>query len=98
MKSCPDIGLVGKVSNSIEALDLIRRPTPDVVIFDLYMPELDSLEVIRYTHQQYPDIKTILISAYRERVYEELVKEEGTLGFIPVANPYLHSLSTVLKR
>ncbi len=42
-----DVEVVGQASNGAEAVDLIERLRPDLVLLDLHMPELDGLGVVR---------------------------------------------------
>ena len=92
-----DFRLVGEVSNGTEALELIPSLMPDLVIADVYMPDPDGLEVVRYVQRNFSDIKAILVSAHEERVYERLAKEEGALAFIPKARLSLDVLRRALK-
>ena len=47
-----------------EALEFIGREAPDVMILDLKMPGLDGMEVLRRVQEEYPSIKTIILSGY----------------------------------
>jgi DNA-binding NarL/FixJ family response regulator len=42
-----DFEVVGTASNGAEALDLLELEHPDVLVLDLFMPELDGFEVLR---------------------------------------------------
>ncbi|MEN6315589.1 MAG: response regulator [Clostridiaceae bacterium] len=74
----------GQAVNGIEAIDLIKRDTPDVVITDIRMPKMDGIELIEYLSVNYPRVKTIIISGYSDieyfksainnRVFEYLLK------------------------
>ncbi len=44
LESEPDITVVGEAPDGRAALDVIRRRTPDVVLMDIRMPELDGLQ------------------------------------------------------
>jgi YesN/AraC family two-component response regulator len=92
-----DFRLIGEVSSGTEALQLIASLHPDLLIADMYMPEPDGLEVVRYVQQHYSGIKAILVSAHEERVYERLAKQEGALAFIPKARLSLEALRQALK-
>lgn len=98
MDHSKDFQLVGEASNGTEAIRLIPSVLPDLVIADMYMPEPDGLEVARYVQHNFSTMKAILVSAYEERVYENLAKEEGALAFIPKARLSLETLRRALQR
>ena len=78
-----DFQVVAEARNGQDAVDLATRLGPDLVIADVYMPEMDGLDVARHIHRELPGTKAILVSAHTQRVYERLAKEEGALAFIP---------------
>jgi two-component system, LytTR family, response regulator len=43
----PELEIVGECGNGADAVAAIRRLTPDLVLLDIHMPELDGLEVVR---------------------------------------------------
>jgi YesN/AraC family two-component response regulator len=97
LNASQDYEVVGEAASGIEALSLIGVVIPDLVIIDEYIPEPDGLEVIRYIREHFPDIETILVSAYHEPVYARLAKEEGALAFIPKIDLSLDLLSRILQ-
>jgi YesN/AraC family two-component response regulator len=97
LENSEDFRLVGEAKTGTEAIYLIPSVLPDLVIADIYMPEPDGLEVARYVKRHFSGVKAILVSAYEERVYERLAKEEGALAFIPKARLSLDALRQALK-
>ena len=89
--------LVGEAKNGSEAIQLIDKLVPDLVIADVFMPDMDGLEVLQSISKHYPSIKIILTSACDERVYSKLAKKEGALCFIPKAELSLNSLSRICQ-
>jgi two-component system response regulator YesN len=92
-----DFRLIGEASNGAEVVDLIPTLLPDLVIADMYMPEPDGLEVVRYVQHNFSGVKAILVSAYEEHVYERLARDEGALAFIPKTKLSLDALRQALK-
>lgn len=52
--------------NGREALELIRQKQPHVVITDVKMPVMDGIELCARIRQDYPEIKTLIISGFSE--------------------------------
>lgn len=67
-ESC-DIGTVLEADNGERALDIIRQTEPDVVITDICMPGIDGISLSSILKQEYPGIKAIIISGYKDFNY-----------------------------
>lgn len=69
--------LCGAAQNGLEALEMIRRDPPHLVITDLKMPALDGLALIARVKEEFPEILFIVISGFGEF---ELAKEAMRYG------------------
>lgn len=77
-----DINLVGEASTVDEALVLVDRSRPDVVLVDLHVPPGSGIDFLRQSRDRWPDMKTIVLTVERE---ESLVLEAmnaGASGFV----------------
>lgn len=54
---------VDYASDGQEALDVIHRRRPDLLVTDLQMPEMDGLELARAVRRDFPDVSIILMTA-----------------------------------
>lgn len=75
-----DISVIGKGGDGLQALDLIHKKEPDVVLLDLIMPKLDGLEVMQKVNAEVnlkkkPDF--IVISAIGQ---ENITEDAFALG------------------
>lgn len=61
-----DFNVVGMFSNGADALDMIRGSKVDIVLSDIKMPVLDGIELVKILHEEFPHIKVILFSAFRD--------------------------------
>lgn len=63
--------LAGEASNGMDALLLIEKNCPDLVITDIRMPQYDGLELARHLIQNHPQVKTIILSGYDDFSYAQ---------------------------
>jgi CheY-like chemotaxis protein len=59
---------VAAAPNGARALELVRRAPPDVLITDIFMPEIDGLEIIARCRKEFPSVKIIAISGGGDRI------------------------------
>lgn len=85
LKSETDVEVVGSASNGDEALNIIKRKEPDVVLLDLIMPKLDWIEVMNrvkkdFSIKKQPDF--IVLSAVGDEQITEDAFQIGAKYFI----------------
>ena len=69
--------VVGEALSGKQAIGMIGRLAPDIVFIDVCMPGMDGLELTALLRRDYPEIKIILLSSYKEFSY---VQKGITLG------------------
>ena len=50
--------------NGRVALEMLKIEKPDIIITDIYMPEMNGIELLREIRQNYKDIPVILITGF----------------------------------
>ncbi|SHK00879.1 two-component system, response regulator YesN [Geosporobacter subterraneus DSM 17957] len=77
-----DMQVIGTASNGIEALELIERENPDIIITDIRMPGYDGLEMIERAKKIKSDLEFIIISGYGEFEYAKKAIEFGVKDYL----------------
>ena len=62
----PDLTVVGEAGNGREAVTVVARERPDVVLMDLRMPVLDGVAAIARITADQPEVKTLVLTTYDE--------------------------------
>jgi two-component system, NarL family, response regulator LiaR len=61
-----EIEVVGEAADGIEALELVPRTAPDVVLLDLVMPRLGGLEAIRRIREAAPATRVLVLTSFAD--------------------------------
>ncbi|HEU5102012.1 MAG TPA: response regulator transcription factor [Roseiflexaceae bacterium] len=106
----PDMDLVGEAMNGHEALELVTRLHPDVVLMDLLMPELDGVAATALIKQKRPAVRIIALTTFAEAELVLGAVQAGADGYllkdvdvqeltqairtVHAGQPYLHPAAT----
>lgn len=74
--------IVGEASNGQEALDKYRELTPDLVIMDITMPDVDGIEGVKLIRNEFPDARIIMCSAMGQQAMVVGAIQAGAKDFI----------------
>jgi two-component system vancomycin resistance associated response regulator VraR len=74
LRSQKDLEMVGLASNGKEAIDLVQRHQPDVVILDLQMPVMDGLSASTHIKAIHPEIQIIAYSSLEDPQTEVMIQ------------------------
>ena len=66
-----------------EALGLIERQRPDVVLTDMLMPEMDGLQLVQAVHAKYPLVPVILMTAHGSEDLAIRALQQGAASYLP---------------
>jgi DNA-binding NarL/FixJ family response regulator len=83
----PDIEVCGEAADGQQAIDMVRRDPPDIVLMDLRMPVLDGVSAMRGIHEFAPDVQFIVLTTYDNDEYIFQGIQAGARGFLLKDSP-----------
>ena len=82
IESQPDMEVVGEASTGRSAIEEARRLTPDLVVMDVSMPELNGIEGTRQICGELAHTKVLALSMHRDSVYVREILRAGARGYL----------------
>ena len=72
----------GTAVNAYEAMQQIKNAAPDIVITDINMPEVSGIELALKIRKEFPGVKIIAMSTFKERSYISQMIQNGAAGYL----------------
>jgi DNA-binding NarL/FixJ family response regulator len=82
LEQTTDIAVVGQAAGGQEALAMVIKLAPDVVLMDLSMPGVDGSAATRQIHQACPEVRVVVLSSYVDRIDVLGAMEAGAVGYL----------------
>jgi NarL family two-component system response regulator LiaR len=82
LQTLEDMDVAGEATNGVEAVELVERLLPDVVLMDLVMPEMDGIGAIRRIREVAPSTRVIALTSFAddEKVFPAI--KAGAAGYL----------------
>lgn len=77
-----DFRVVAEGNDGTEALDLVSKYRPDVVIMDINMPNINGVEATQQLIDRFPDVRVIILSIHDDESYVVHALKTGALGYM----------------
>jgi DNA-binding NarL/FixJ family response regulator len=81
LKSEPSFELVGEASDGLEAIEMVEKEKPDVLLLDLRIPRLHGIEVLRQLRDQ-QHTKIVVVSMHSDEPYVIEALKNGVSGYV----------------
>ncbi len=78
----PDIEVVAEAENGRTAVQQVQELSPDIVIMDVSMQDLNGIEATRQIIARYPDVKVLALSMHSDKTYVAGILSAGASGYL----------------
>jgi DNA-binding NarL/FixJ family response regulator len=82
LEGTEDLEVVGEANDGLELLQLLNRITPQMVILDIFMPNLRGIEAITEIKAMHPKVKILILTMHRDKEYLYLALSAGAKGYL----------------
>ena len=77
-----DFSVIGEASDGREAVALVQRETPDVLVMDIGMPNLNGIEAARQVAAAAPQVAVVILSMHSDESYVLRALKAGARGYL----------------
>jgi DNA-binding NarL/FixJ family response regulator len=93
LTTLPQVGDLHEAGTGRQAIEFVEHTTPDLVIMDVRMPELDGLLAAQHIKTRWPQVKVVLLSMHAD--YEVDAITLGADAFVCKGDPPSKLLTTL---
>lgn len=92
-----DIEVVGDVSTTTELFDVLENLTPDIILLEMDIPEINGIATLRKIKKEYPNIRVLIYSGQSEDVYALSTIRAGAFGYLSKTADLDYVISAIRK-
>lgn len=82
LEQISDVELIGTANNGLQALEIIEKMHPDLVLLDVEMPEMDGLEALEIIASRHPEVSVLMVSGVSDARRTLRALSCGAIDFI----------------
>ena len=82
LSSCEDLEVAGIAQDGFEALSLVEKTRPDVVLMDIRMPNMNGVIATQEIKRQYPEVKVLILTTFDDSDYILNAINYGASGYL----------------
>ena len=91
-----DMEVVGEASNGLEAIELAKKLSPEVILMDIGMRQLNGLEATREIKRLFPSMKVLVLTMYENEEWIFQILNAGASGYL-IKDSAMTDLTSALR-
>jgi DNA-binding NarL/FixJ family response regulator len=84
----PGVKVIGEAGNSREAIAVVRKTNPDVVMLDIKMPGESGLQVLKKLRNEFEELKIVMLTNYSDSQYKAECLMHGADYFLSKSDEF----------
>ncbi|VAW10517.1 Two-component transcriptional response regulator, LuxR family [hydrothermal vent metagenome] len=97
LESAKGFQVTDTVSTTAELFEKLEKTTPDVVMLEMDIPEVNGIACLRKIKKEYTDVKVLMYSGQSEDVYALSTIRAGAFGYLSKTSDIDYIISAVKK-
>jgi NarL family two-component system response regulator LiaR len=82
LNTVDDIDLVAQGATGEEAVELVEKYEPDIVLMDIVMPVMSGADAAKLIHAKFPHVKILVLSSFQDDDSVRSMLDNGASGYI----------------
>jgi len=82
-----DLVICGEAETAAEALGLVDRLLPDIVVADISLKDVNGIELVKSLRSLRPELPVLMLSMHEESLYAERALRAGARGYLMKQSP-----------
>lgn len=83
-----DFAIIGECGDGLEAVKLVERLVPDVLVLDLMLPSLNGLDVVRHVREKSLSTRVVILTMHANEAYVLEALRNGAYGYVLKDAPF----------
>jgi DNA-binding NarL/FixJ family response regulator len=97
LSTASGLEVIGDVSSTTELFTTLEKVTPDVVMLEMDIPEINGIATLRKIKQEFPSTKVLMYSGQSEDVYALSTIRAGAFGYLSKTADVDYIISAITK-
>lgn len=82
LKSNEEIEVTGHAHDGYSAIEFLKEHETDVILLDINLPDINGIDLCIKIKEEFPHIKVLALSTFKERAYITRIIEAGASGYL----------------